>query len=94
MFVDCGGEDIDGKQVVRVTVRRGTARPYYLRGKGIRQFRRNRRIQPVAQFIREEILGFPRVRNKGEIFGFHFAVQDFAGVFQVLPVRFKIIHTQ
>ena len=36
MFVDCGGEDIDGKQVVRVTVRRGTARPYYLRGKGIR----------------------------------------------------------
>ncbi len=36
MFVDCVTELVDGKPVVRITVRRGTARPYYLRGKGIR----------------------------------------------------------
>lgn len=35
MFTECGEENIDGKPVVVPTVRRGTARPYYLVGKGI-----------------------------------------------------------
>ena len=36
MFVDCSQSVMDGKSVVYVSVQRGTARPYYLRGKGIR----------------------------------------------------------
>lgn len=36
MFVDCGIEVIDGKNVVVLTVQRGTARPYYLHSKGVR----------------------------------------------------------
>ena len=36
MFVDCSYADMDGKTVVTVTVQRGTSRPYYLQGKGIR----------------------------------------------------------
>ena len=36
MFVDCHYTDMDGKTVVAVSVQRGTARPYYLRDKGIR----------------------------------------------------------
>lgn len=36
MFTECGVETIDGKSVVVLTVQRGTARPYYLAGKGIR----------------------------------------------------------
>ncbi len=36
MFVDCKNEIMDGKPVVCITVQRGTARPYYLSGKGIR----------------------------------------------------------
>ena len=36
MFTECRTEVIDGKNVVCVTVQRGTARPYYLRGKGVR----------------------------------------------------------
>ncbi len=36
MFVDCHYTDMDGKAVVTVSVQRGTARPYYLQGKGIR----------------------------------------------------------
>ncbi len=36
MFVDCGVEVIDGKNVVVLTVQRGTARPYYLHSKGVR----------------------------------------------------------
>lgn len=36
MFVDCNYIDIEGKHVVAVSVQRGTARPYYLQGKGIR----------------------------------------------------------
>lgn len=36
MFVECHNDIMDEKPVVRVTVQRGTARPYYLRGKGIR----------------------------------------------------------
>ncbi len=36
MFVDCTNEILDGKSVINITVQRGTARPYYLSGKGIR----------------------------------------------------------
>ena len=36
MFTECRNETIDGKNVVVITVQRGTARPYYLAGKGIR----------------------------------------------------------
>lgn len=36
MFMDCGVEVIDGKNVVLLTLQRGTARPYYLYGKGVR----------------------------------------------------------
>lgn len=36
MFVDCGIEVIGGKNVVVLTVQRGTARPYYLHSKGVR----------------------------------------------------------
>lgn len=36
MFVECNQDLMDEKPIVRVTVRRGTARPYYLLEKGIR----------------------------------------------------------
>lgn len=36
MFVECRNEIMDEKPVVCVAVQRGTARPYYLHGKGIR----------------------------------------------------------
>ncbi len=36
MFTECAVETMSGKSVVVVTVQRGTARPYYLAGKGIR----------------------------------------------------------
>lgn len=36
MFTECRNETMDGKNVVVITVQRGTARPYYLAGKGIR----------------------------------------------------------
>lgn len=36
MFVECNNDRMDEKPIVRVTVQRGTARPYYLHGKGIR----------------------------------------------------------
>lgn len=36
MFTECAVEEMDGLPVVVVTVQRGTARPYYLAGKGIR----------------------------------------------------------
>ena len=36
MFVECRNEVMDGKPVISVVVHRGTARPYYLHGKGIR----------------------------------------------------------
>lgn len=36
MFTECGVEEIEGQAVVVVTVQRGTARPYYLSGKGVR----------------------------------------------------------
>lgn len=36
MFTECVVENMEGKDVVVLTVQRGTARPYYLTGKGIR----------------------------------------------------------
>ena len=36
MFVECSNDTMEDKSVVRVTVQRGTARPYYLQKKGIR----------------------------------------------------------
>lgn len=36
MFVECSNDVMNEKPIVRVTVQRGTARPYYLHGKGIR----------------------------------------------------------
>ena len=36
MFTEYSNEVLDGKNVVTITVKRGTARPYYLAGKGIR----------------------------------------------------------
>lgn len=36
MFVECRNDVMNGKPVVCVVVQRGTARPYYLHGKGIR----------------------------------------------------------
>ena len=36
MFTECEVSELDGKNIVEVTVLRGTARPYYLAGKGVR----------------------------------------------------------
>ena len=36
MFTECTVEEIDGQSVIVVNVQRGTARPYYLSGKGVR----------------------------------------------------------
>ena len=36
MFTDCYTEKIEGKDVVTLTMQRGTARPYYLHAKGVR----------------------------------------------------------
>ena len=36
MFTECAVEEIDGQSVIVVNVQRGTARPYYLSGKGVR----------------------------------------------------------
>ncbi|MDR1009920.1 MAG: putative DNA binding domain-containing protein [Opitutaceae bacterium] len=50
MFTDCSIRKIAGKPVVVVTVQRGTARPYYLAGKGIR---------PEGVFIRHGAASVP-----------------------------------
>jgi ATP-dependent DNA helicase RecG len=44
LFTECAVTEIDGKQIVTMTVQRGTARPYYLAGKGVR---------PEGVFIRQ-----------------------------------------
>lgn len=36
MFTECGTEENEGKTVIVINVQRGTARPYYLSGKGVR----------------------------------------------------------
>lgn len=36
MFFDCAVRSMDGKEVIVLTIQRGTARPYYLAGKGVR----------------------------------------------------------
>jgi ATP-dependent DNA helicase RecG len=35
MFVNCDIEEMEGKSIIAVAVQRGTARPYYLAGKGV-----------------------------------------------------------
>lgn len=35
MFMECGVEIIDGKNIVILIIQRGTSRPYYLHGKGV-----------------------------------------------------------
>lgn len=36
MFIECKNDIMNEKPIVCITVQRGTARPYYLQGKGIR----------------------------------------------------------
>lgn len=50
MFTECTVERMDGKPVVIVTVQRGTARPYYLHGKGIR---------PDGVYVRQNAASVP-----------------------------------
>ena len=50
MFTECGVEDIEGMPVVVLTVQRGTARPYYLAGKGIR---------PEGVYVRQNTSSVP-----------------------------------
>lgn len=44
LFTDCSADELDGKPIVVITVQRGTARPYYLAGKGLR---------PEGVFVRQ-----------------------------------------
>ena len=55
LFVECRNELADKKEIVIVTVQRGTARPYYLQGKGIR---------PEGVYVARGRLPFPRQRRQ------------------------------
>lgn len=50
MFIECAVEMMEGKPVVVLTVQRGTARPYYLAGKGIR---------PEGVYVRQSASSVP-----------------------------------
>lgn len=50
MFTECAVEEIDGQPVIVVNVQRGTARPYYLSGKGVR---------PEGVFVRQSASSVP-----------------------------------
>ncbi|GHU81784.1 ATPase AAA [Clostridia bacterium] len=50
LFTECAVTELDGKQIVSVTVQRGTARPYYLSGKGVR---------PEGVFVRQSASTVP-----------------------------------
>lgn len=50
MFVDCKNVTLEEKPVICLKVKRGTARPYYLRGKGIR---------PEGVFVRQSASTVP-----------------------------------
>ncbi len=50
MFTECSDDKIDGKPVVVIEVWRGTARPYYLAGKGVR---------PEGVFVRQSASTVP-----------------------------------
>ena len=50
MFTECVVESMEGKAVVVLTVQRGTARPYYLSGKGIR---------PEGVYVRQSASSVP-----------------------------------
>lgn len=54
MFTKCTLEEIDGHSVVVVTVQRGTARPYYLSGKGVR---------PEGVYIRQGASSVPALET-------------------------------
>ncbi len=50
MFTECSVESIDGRTAVVLSVQRGTARPYYLAGKGIR---------PEGVYVRQSASSVP-----------------------------------
>ncbi|GHU43717.1 ATPase AAA [Clostridia bacterium] len=50
LFTECAITDMDGKQIISVTVQCGTARPYYLAGKGVR---------PEGVFVRQGASSVP-----------------------------------
>ena len=50
MFTECTVEEMDGQPVIVVNVQRGTARPYYLSGKGVR---------PEGVYIRQGVSSVP-----------------------------------
>ena len=50
MFTECVVENMEGKAIVVLTVQRGTARPYYLSGKGIR---------PEGVYVRQSASSVP-----------------------------------
>ena len=50
MFTECNVENMDEKRVIVLTVQRGTARPYYLAGKGIR---------PEGVYVRQSASSVP-----------------------------------
>ena len=50
LFAQCQSEQIDGKDIIRITIQCGTERPYYLVGKGIR---------PEGVFVRHGAASVP-----------------------------------
>ena len=50
MFMGCEVRSMDGKNVIAVTIQRGTARPYYLAGKGVR---------PEGVYVRQGAFSVP-----------------------------------
>ena len=54
MFVESSIYSIEGRDIVRVTVQRGTARPYYLSGKGIR---------PEGVYVRQGAASVPATES-------------------------------
>lgn len=54
MFTECAIENMEGKAVVVLTVQRGTSRPYYLAGKGIR---------PEGVYVRQSASSVPALET-------------------------------
>lgn len=54
VFVFCEAKEIEGKTMVAVKVERGTARPYYLAGKGIR---------PEDVYVKQGVSTVPATKN-------------------------------
>ena len=55
MFLDCHPKDIEGKTVIKVTVRRGTTLPYYLSNKG---------PVPAGVYVRQGTSSGPGIMRK------------------------------